>query len=149
MGEFKEHYWGDESFDWNGLSDAVEYIGVWLRKWPRIQVMQMKEKFGTVRVYCSFGFDCFHSIIWPGYYWIHKWWPYKFDLWLSHQTPILNWINKVIIPIQRKVYAWRYKKAVQKWPHLYNEIVAAADHGKLFEGIVPGYKHSDYWEEVQ
>lgn len=143
-----EHFWSEESFAWKDLSDAINYIGIWLRHWPRISVVQMKEKFGTARIYCSFGWDCFHTIFYPGYCWIHKWWPYKLDLWLSYNTPILKWLNTLIIPIQKKAYIWRYKKAVQKWPHLYEEILGMADYGELFEGVIPEYKHSDYWTEV-
>lgn len=143
-----EHYWGDEKFDWKGLDDAADYISVWLIRWMRQPITQVKEKFGTLRIYCGFGWDTFHTIIWPRHCWIHKWWPYKLDLWISYNTPVLKWLNSVVIPVQQKAYAWRYKKAVQKWPHLYDEIVSMADFGELFDGVVPGYKHSNYWQEM-
>jgi hypothetical protein len=142
------HTWGDEDVDWEGINDAAYYIAHWLKTWARLGVLDYKEKFGTVRVYCSFGFHSFYSIWRPSHCWISKRWPYKLDLWIASETPIMDWINAVVIPIQMKAYAWRYKKAVQKWPHLYKEIVSQADHGELFEGVVPGYKHSDYWREV-
>lgn len=143
------HDWGEENFDWRGLSDAIDYIAVWFRRWPRISVRQSKEKFGTARIYCSLGFDQFYTIFFPGYCWIKPWWPNKLDHWLSYRTPLLKWVNYVAIPIHKWAYAWRYKKAVQKWPHLYNEIVSCADYGELFNGVVPGYKHSNYWTEVE
>lgn len=145
------HSWYDDKdpVDWNGINEAARYIAEWLRKWARMGVRDYKEKWGTVRVYCSFGFDCFHAVVYPGYCWIHKWWPYKLDLWISYHTPILKWINRIVIPIQQKLYIWRYTRAVQKWPHLYNEIVSCADYGKLFDGKLPGYKHSTYWREIE
>lgn len=140
------HDWGEEDFDWKGLNDAGEYISGWLVRWMRQPIFQTKEKFGTLRIYCSFGWSSFYSIWRPRHCWIAKWWPYKFDLWISNF--IMPTLNKVVVPAQQKAYAWRYKKAVQKWPHLYAEIVSCADAGELFEGVVPGYKHSNFWKEV-
>lgn len=68
---------------------------------------------------------------------------------LECYSQVLPLLNKIIIPIQKSVYRYFYKKAVQKWPHLYDEIVCTADWGELFEGYLPGYKHSDYWKEVK
>lgn len=141
------HSWGDEGVDWDGLNEAPYFIGGWLRRWTRMHVSDMKEKFGTVRVYCSFGWDSFYGIFYPGYCWVKPWWPWKFDLWISKYTmPVLN---RVFVPVQMWAYKRRYKKAVQKWPHLYAEIVTGADYGELFEGVVPGYKHSNYWTEIK
>lgn len=109
-------------------------------------VMQTKEKFGTVRVYCSFGFDCFHGLIWPRHCWIHKWWPYRFDLWISqYLQPV---INPILIFLQKKLYRLAYKRAVKKYPHLWKEIIVMADFGPMLEGIA-GYKHSDHWKEIK
>jgi len=137
------HNWGDESVDWGGINDAARFIAVNLRRWGRIAVTDYKEKYGTVRVYCHFGFDCFHSIWRPSYLWIHPKWPYKLDLRLSkYVMPILN---KIIVPWQIFIYRNFYRRAINKWPHLYKEIVSCAAHGQLFEGHIEGYKHSDYW----
>lgn len=143
------HSWGswpDELF-WD-VGHAADYIGRWLRKWARMSVTDYKEKFGTIRVYCSFGWDTFYTAFYPGYMWIKPWWPYKLDLWISHHTPLLKWINCIVVPIQKWAYVWRYERAVRRWPHLYNEIVSMADWGELFDGKVPGYKHSNYWTTV-
>jgi len=148
MGEFKEHYWGDDEFDWNGLNDAGTYIGCWLQTGVRMSVTTIKEKFGTLIIYCHFGWSSFYHV-WRQYYmWVPKWWPYSLDLWISYNTPILNWLNRIVIPIQKKAYIWRYKKAVEKWPHLYDEIVCCADYGELFDGKLPGFKYSDYWKSI-
>ena len=78
---------------------------------------------------------------------IPRWWPWKLDL------TVFNWVspllNRLMIPYQKWIYRRVYKKAVQKWPHLYDEIVSCADWGELFEGYLPGYKHNNYWEEVK
>lgn len=140
------HQWGEEGVDWDGINDAAAYIGYWLRKWLRMHVSDVKEKFGTVRVYCSFGWDTFYSIVYPGYMWVKPWWPYKLDLMVS--AHIMPFINRFAVPLQQWAYARRYKKAVQKWPHLYSEIVSGADWGELFEGVVPGYHHENYWTTI-
>lgn len=148
MGEFKEHYWGDNDVDWGGINDAASFIARGLRRF-RVPVRDWKEKFGTVRIYTGLGWTQFYEAFYPGYCWIKPWWPNKLDHWLSYDTPVLNWVNKVVVPIHIWAYVWYYTRAVRKWPHLYNEIVAGADHGKLFEGKLPGYKHGDYWQKVK
>lgn len=49
------HSWGDKGVDWKGINQAAEYIGVNLARWGFVRVVQYKEKFGTVRVYCYLG----------------------------------------------------------------------------------------------
>jgi hypothetical protein len=141
------HQWGDEDVDWEGINDAAYYIAHWLRTYARVGILDYKEKFGTVRVYCHFGWHGVYAILRPSYCWYPKWWPMKLDFWLA-DSKLFTLINRIVVPLQQKAYAWRYKKAVQKWPHLYKEIVSMADFGELFEGIVPGYKHSDFWKKV-
>ena len=141
------HSWGDENVDWKGIDDAAEYLGTWLQKWPRISVLQYKEKFGTVRVYCSFGWHGIYSAYRPGYVWYSKWWPIRLDFWLA-DTLVWKFFNKIVVYLQVKAYIWRYKKAVEKWPHLRDEILGSADYGELFEGKIPGYKHSNYWRTL-
>lgn len=139
------HYYEDKDVDWSGISYSAEFIGKWLRKYARINVRDWKEKFGTVRVYCSIGFTCFHSFVYPGYIWIHKWWPYKLDLWLSYKTPILKWINCIIIPIQTRLYIWRYAKAIEKWPHLAHEILCCADYPELLKPLKEDLKRRNLY----
>ncbi len=110
-------------------------------------ISDYKEKFGTVRVYCSFGWYGIYPIWRPSHHWYPNWWPMRLDFWLA-KTRLFGLLNKAVIKIQMKAYVWRYKKAVEKWPHLYNEIVSMADYGELFEGKIPGYKHSNYWKKA-
>lgn len=141
------HSWGDKGVDWKGINDAAEYIGEWLKTYARMGVSQHKEKFGTVRVYCHFGWSGVYSIWRPSYVWYPKWWPMRLDFWLA-ETRAFGWLNSAVVRLQQVAYVHRYRKAVERWPHLYREIVSAADYGELFEGRIPGYKHSDYWTKA-
>jgi hypothetical protein len=140
------HDWSDDKVDWNGISDACHYIGHGLTFWGRIHVSQVKEKFGTVRVYCSFGWDSVYGIWRPNRIWVPTWWPWSLDLTISNW--IMPLLNKLIIPYQKQIYRLYYKRAVKKWPHLYDEIVSCADFGELFEDSIPGYKHNNYWTKL-
>lgn len=124
------HCWGDVDANGNDIcyqiGNIAEYIGEWLRKYARINVMQYKEKFGTVRVYCYFGWDDLGSITHPGYYYRPKWGSYC--RWIRH----LNWL---IVPLQIAFYRLRYKQAIKKWPHLQDEILCCADYHDLLEGL--------------
>ena len=142
------HQWGDERVDWQGINDAAEYIALWLRKWARISVFDYKEKWGTVRISTTFGWHGIYPIYRPGYCWYPKWWPMRLDFWLANTT-VWGWLNDRVVILQKKAYVWRYIKAIEKWPHLYNEIVSQADWGELFEGKIPGYTHSHYWTKIE
>lgn len=123
--------WPDKKF--NEIDEAGWFIGRWLRNWVRLPVVQIKEKFGTVRVYCHFGWDSFYSVWRPSHCWVPKWWPWSLDLKVSGY--IMPLLNKVAVPIQTRAYRWRYRKAVEKWPHLREEILCCADFGELLEGL--------------
>jgi hypothetical protein len=142
------HDWSDENVDWQGINDAAYYIGHWLSTWARIPVTNYKEKFGTVRVYCSFGIHGIYGLWRPRYAWYPKWWPMKLDFWLA-KTSCFRLFNRIVVALQVKAYVWRYMQAVKKWPHLYKEIVSQADYGELFDGKVPGYRHSDFWRKIK
>lgn len=154
------HSWGDKGVDWKGINDAAYFIAHWLKTWVRMPIQDYKEKFGTVRVYCGFGWYGIYSIWRPSHCWYPKWWPMKLDFWLAN-TWLWKQLNlRVVIPIQKRAYVWRYRKAVERWPHLYREIVSQADYGEFFEGVRfaspysrsglrrKAYKHSDYWRTL-
>lgn len=129
------HMWGDPDVDWHGISDAAAYIGEGLRKWGRIDVMQYKEKFGEVRVYCYIGLSMFHQLIWPGYYRsqypFH--WMWVLDIKLSRVLRYFNFL--MVVPYHMWLYRKLYSNAVKKWPHLHDEILAAADYRDLLKGL--------------
>lgn len=138
------HNWSDDSFDWKGLSEAIDYIQKWFRFW-RIGVMQAKEKFGTARIYLLGGLGViqFHGLIYPGYCFSQfPKWLWKLDCLCGRW--IFRWLNYLIIPFHVWLYRHIYENAVDRWPHLRDEILVDADIQELIEGI-HGYKHSDHW----
>ena len=144
-------YWGDKRVDWEGIEDAAEFLGLWFRETARMNVMQWKEKFGGVRVYCTLGYTQIHELFYPGHAYI-RW--NKFFSWIDNtffsaygKLGLIRVINKIALPIHEKLYRWRYQKAVDKWPHLKLEILIDADHQELIEGI-HGYKHADHWKSI-
>lgn len=124
------HQWGDKDSQGRDICSRVEevsdYIGEWLRLWGRMYVGQCKEKFGTVRIYCFFGWGDLGSITHPGSAYRPKWvcrWS-----WVQY----LDWI---VIPIQKILYCYRYKQAVKKWPDLKEEILCCADWPEYLRGL--------------
>ena len=127
------HYWGDEGVDWKGISDAARYIGQGLRKWGRIGT-SYKEKFGTVRVYCGFGWYQFHCITHPGYHYNQypKW---LWELDCTYGWRIMRPLSWAVKPYHRWLYRRYYLAAVRKWPHLWKEILSGADYPELLRGL--------------
>lgn len=124
-------HWPDEEFD--KVNDAAEYIGEGLRRWFRVGVIQYKEKFGTVRVYCHLGWSAFYEVWRPGYVWVPTWWPWRLDLKISQVVmPLVNFIS---IPIMISGYRYFYKSALKKWPHLREEILCCADFPEYLHGL--------------
>lgn len=128
------HSWGDSGVDWKGISDAAHYIGDGLRKWGRISVMDMKEKFGTVRVYCHFGWYQLHSITHPGHHYC-RYPPWLWHLDCSWGSRSIPYISRLVEPYQKWLYRFYYKRALRKWPHLREEILSCADYPELLKGM--------------
>lgn len=144
-------YWGDERADWKGIEDAAEFLGLWFRDTARMPVMQWKEKFGGVRVYTGLGWSQLHDVFYPGYHYI-RW--NKFFSWIDNTffatfgpIGLIGLINIIVLPVHKKLYRWRYQKAVDKWPHLKLEILIDADHQELLDGI-HGYKSANHWKRL-
>jgi hypothetical protein len=124
------HMWGDEGVDWKGINEAAEYIGKTLAKYARIQVAQYKEKFGTVRVYCSFGWYQLHDITHPEYHYNqYPKWLWNIDCLFF--SKLIKLINPIVCKIHKWYYKRTYRKAVEKWPHLKKEILYGADYTNL------------------
>lgn len=118
------------------LGKIAEDIGNFLATWGRIEVRQTKEKYNTVRVYCSFGWYSFHNIIFPRYMVKHQWvpqWLWKFDITYSYL--LLRWVNYIAVPIQEKIYRFAYKKAVETYPSLKDNIICCADFDELLRDL--------------
>lgn len=131
------HDWGDKDpkIDWPGISDAAEFIATSLRKWGRVGVRDWKEKYGTVRVYCSLGWYSLHDITHPGHVWIRyargslMW----YLNWAKWMRPVMRAINWVVVPYHVWLYKYTYGLALKKWPHLRAEILHGADFSELLE----------------
>jgi len=129
------HHWGDQSVDWNGISTAAEFIALRLG-WARIGVLDAKEKWGTVRVYCTFGWSSLHSIFYPRYHYIQ--WKNPILKWLEYNAQVMWTVQKlgrILVPLQRAWYRQVYKQAISRWPHLAEEITCCADYRELLEGL--------------
>lgn len=132
-----KHDWSDEDFDWKGLNWCVEYLDKNLRKWGRINVRQVKEKYGQLRCYCSLGWSSLFSITHPG------WCSYKvagYPKWLTtldifYLSRIIPYLNYIILPYHKFLYRKLYKDCVKKYPHLREEILCAADYHELLKDL--------------
>lgn len=60
------HNWGDDDVDWQGISEAAYFIGGFLKRWGRVHVTDMKEKFGCydeeTRILTDKGFKHFKDL---------------------------------------------------------------------------------------
>jgi len=128
------HLWGDEDVDWAGINDAASYIAHYLLRYGRINVRDYKEKYGTVRIYCSLGWHQFHSVTHPRYcYGQYPKWLWSLDC--RFGSKVIAPFNRIVIPYHAWLYRRAYKKAIKKWPHLIKEITVAADFPELLKGL--------------
>jgi len=127
------HTYGDEGIDWEGIDASASEIARFIARWGRIHVAQYKEKFGTVRVYCTMGVDSLHGLIFPFHNWIHNGWPYQWDIDLTDK--IRKYVNWALVPWQKFIYRLAYKRAIKRRPHLINEILCCADYHEALEGL--------------
>lgn len=129
------HQWGDDNVDWNGINDCCDYFWKVSRRYGRLGG-QIKEKYGTVRFYASFGYYSLHSLIFPGYVYKHKSFPkwlWKLDIY--YISPFINKVfGKVLVKYQKFVYNYMYQQALKKWPHLEAEILTSADYPEFIKG---------------
>lgn len=130
------HRWGDENVDWNGIEAAACFIADYCRRWGRFGG-QAKEKYGTVRFYASFGCYSLISLTHPGYHYTWSiWQPYvKFDNAVGDYIVRYTGLQAFFGWWQPKVYRRAYKLALQRWPHLRQEILCCADYSELLEGL--------------
>lgn len=127
------HHWGDKGVDWKGIEDAAAFIGRNLRRWGRVDVSQTKEKYGTARVYCSFGFyEVLHGFFYPGHSYYHMpAWLVRVDHFISFKLHLGQMLTAVMVPYQKRLYTFLYGRALKKWPHLRMEILSGADWSEL------------------
>jgi len=113
---------------------AAWFIHQYLVKYGRISVRQSKEKYGTVRVYCSLGYWGFYNLLNPGHTYV-RWPKWLYGLDLKYGRPIMQVLNKVIVPYHKWVYRRAYTIAVEKYPHIRERILHTADFPDLLEGL--------------
>jgi len=134
------HHWGDDDVDWKGIGEAGRYIATNLKRWGRVPVRDWKEKYGTVRIYLSLGWESLFTITHPGYVYSRypKWlWSFccsKYSRWIFRQ------LNRVVVPYHIFLYRFFYRRAVKKWPHLTDEILCAADFHELLKDLTPEWQ---------
>lgn len=114
-------YFGD-------VENAAHEIGKFCRKWGRMGVTQTKEKWGSCRIYCFFGWYQLGEIIYPGYCW-RKGWKILWKVYLP------KWFVKLCIPYQIFTYRLAYKQAIKKYPHIKEEILCCADYREYLKGL--------------
>lgn len=127
------HSWGNDTVDWKGIDEAARYIGEGLKTWGRVSVSQYKEKYGTVRVYCSFGWYGLHEIVHPGYAYVQfrkggLLWHLNYSRFVMF---LVGALSRAITPYQKWLYTFLYGRALRKWPHLRLEILSGADWAEL------------------
>ena len=116
------------------LDTIAREIGTTLRDKYRVDVSQFKEKYGTVRVYCTFGWWNLHSLIYPGYHFN------KFPRWLQRLDNLLlgaivHQLGRFFIPLQKRAYRRQYAVAIVKYPHHRTAILDGADWPEYLKGL--------------
>lgn len=127
------HNWSEEDFDWKGLSEAIHYITTYLRRYGKIMA-HGKEKYGTARIYCHFGYLSLHGLVYPAYVsnQFPKW-LWNFDC--EYIAPVLRKLfEKSFVKWQMFIYNRAYQNALKKWPTLREEILCDADYLELIKG---------------
>lgn len=137
------HEWGEEDFDWAGLCEAGNFIHDYCMKRARLCV-HWKEKYGTLRYEylgsCLYGEWPVHKIFYPGH---------LFYRWPKRLMPIDRAIGKSLefLKIAPLVRGYQIRtlrkalfKAVEKYPHLEDEILSDAP-----EEVVGKEIHNRYW----
>lgn len=127
------HTWGDGWEHWDDLWEAERMCEKLARRY-RLPARQIKEKFGTLRCYCSLGYYSLHSLTHPCHMYCRypRWlWVLNCD-WLTASKWYWRWF--VTIPsvwLHRILYKRMYRKLVEKYPHIEAEITCAADFPEL------------------
>ncbi len=127
------HDWGDKDFHyWKELGLAAEYISKFCLRWGRISVRDWKEKYGTVRVYCGFGWYQLPSVFYPRTMFYGDWKWYSRWLWRIY---VPHWVSRLALPWQTFIYRTAYKNAIKKWPMIRKEILCCADWSEYLGGL--------------
>lgn len=141
------HSWGDGFKYFGEVGQAADEIGQFCRRWGRINVTCTKEKWGSARVYCSFGWSQLFSITHPGYvYSRYPEWLWSFDI--RYLSRLISKFNFIVVPYQRLIYRLAYRRAIKKYPMIVREILGGADWDELLEDLWPTEVLWDMYREA-
>lgn len=121
------------------ILDKIAYdIGNFCVRYGRIPVTQVKEKYGTVRVYCGFGCTSLHSLLFPNYVYKHK----RFPDWLwrldcNHGSKFWELFSRLIFPYQKFIYKLAYMRAIWKHPDHFDAITSCMDYPEYIGFNIP------------
>lgn len=117
------------------LDDIAYRMGEELLFW-RVPVRQTKEKYGTVRIYCGFGVDSLHGLIYPGYaYNQFPVWLQKLDFEVISPFIRKSGLDRLTSKLHMRIYRRVYKKYITKYPRYRNNILAGADYPELLPPV--------------
>lgn len=126
------HFYGDGFEYFSDVAVAADEIGEFCRRWGRITCYTTKEKYGTARVYVTFGACSLHALLYPDRPFKHRRWPqwlWSFDVCHGHQ---ITWpLSRVLPWWQRAVYRAAYRRALRRYSHITAEIIGGADYPEL------------------
>lgn len=130
------HSWGDGFKFFADVDTAAYEIGELCKRYGRINVTTTKEKYGTARVYCSFGYYSLDLLLSPGY--VFSRWP-KWLRMVDYKVfvPILQCrpVSVCLFWWQRHIYRWAYARTIKKFPHIRAEILDGADYDEYLKGL--------------
>lgn len=130
------HRWGGPFPYFVEVAQAADEIGKFCRKWGRINVTQMKEKYGISCVYCNFGAYQLFSLTHPGYvYSRYPKWLWSIDIMYISKLFQVCRINDIIVPYQLFIYRLAYKRALKKYPMIKKEILSGADYPEYLKDL--------------
>lgn len=125
------HEWGDDSFDWKSLYEAIGIGTKVMGRFGRIGV-NSKEKFGTARWNLSFFRGQMHDLTHPGYYRSqYPQWLWSFDVTyrpLRFLIPIIGFWQKLVVKVTFSYLCGRYL-------HIADEIVMDAPREMLTDDL--------------
>jgi len=114
------------------------YIGRRL-KWLGIQVTDMKEKYGSWRVYCHFSVGNIHELTHNGYHYVQYkgiWGDILYYRTYRAQRAVLDkLVNWWLVPLQKKWYRQVYKMALKRFPTEAEGLLMGADWTELLMGL--------------
>lgn len=117
-------------------ASASEEIGLFLLKWGRVPVRDFKEKYGTVRVYCSLGWNSLHNIFYPGYaYYQFPDWLRNLDIYHGDKILRCTGFGLVSFHFHKFLYRLAYKRALKKYPTIRENIIGSADWPEFLKGL--------------